>query len=286
MTTPASSLPALQSVVDIEIPGLESYGNIPVRIYTPQGDGPFGVTIYIHGGGWGALSIDSHDRICRSMTQRSGHITVSVGYHLVPAAVYPTQTHECYAALEWVHAHAATFNGDPTRIAIAGDSAGGNLATVTALRAIRTPGAPKINLQVLIYPMLDYYNPERDSYRRYGKGLAVTTELSKKVYDGYLPNGFDAQDSYIFPLRMPKEDLARMPPALVVLAEQDILVDEGTEYVQKLQEVGVSAEQVIVPEVQHSFLIPAEEEEKSQSAMKVIATAIRNAHNTPKDVKA
>ncbi|RUS17260.1 alpha/beta hydrolase domain-containing protein [Endogone sp. FLAS-F59071] len=274
MTTPASIpetlLPALQSVVDMEIPGLESHGDIPIRIYTPQGDGPFGVTIYIHGGGWSSRSIDSHDRICRSMTQRSEHITVSVGYHLVPAAVYPTQTHECYAALEWVHAHAATFNGDPTRIAIAGDSAGGNLATVTALRAIRTP---------------DYYNPERDSYRRYGKCLALTAERAKKVCDGYLPNGFDAQDPYLFPLRMPKEDMARMPPALVVLAEQDILVDEGIEYVEKLREVGVPVEQVIVPEVQHTFLVPAEGTEKSRSAMKVITTAIRNAHNASKDVK-
>lgn len=205
---------------------------------------------------------------------------MSLGYHLVPAAVYPTQTHECYAALEWVHAHAATFKGDPTRIAIAGDSAGGNLATVTALRAIRTPGAPKINFQVLIYPLTDYYNPERDSYKRYGKGLRVTSEIAKQVYDRYLPNGFDAQDSYIFPLRTPKEDLARMPPALVVLAEQDVVLDEGIEYVEKLREVGVPAEQVIIPEVQHGFLMAAEGTDKSRIAMEVIATAIRNAHST------
>ncbi len=135
------------NVEDREVPGPE--GQISVRIYTPEGKGPFPVLVFFHGGGWVIGNIESHDAVCRSLTNQAGCITVSADYRLAPEHKFPAAPEDCYAATQWVAANAATFNGDPTRIAVGGDSAGGNLAAVVSLMA-RDRGGPNLVYQLLI----------------------------------------------------------------------------------------------------------------------------------------
>src|SRR5439155_5823717 len=142
------------NVEDREVPGPE--GQISIRIYTPQGKGPFPVLVFFHGGGWVIGNIESHDAICRSLTNAADCITVSVDYRLALEHKFPAAPEDCYAATQWVAANAATFNGDTSRIAVGGDSAGGNLAAVVALMA-RDRGGPSLVYQLLIYPATDYY---------------------------------------------------------------------------------------------------------------------------------
>src|SRR5579872_2737470 len=132
---------AVGSVEDRLIPGPES--QIPVRIYTPKGEGPFPLLVYFHGGGWVLGNIDSHDAVCRALTNEADCITVSVDYRLAPEYKFPAAPEDCYAATRWAAENASSFNGDATRIAIGGDSAGGNLTAVVALMA-RDRGGPKL----------------------------------------------------------------------------------------------------------------------------------------------
>jgi len=161
------------NVEDREIPGPE--GQISVRIYTPEGKGPFAVLVFFHSGGWVIGNIESHDAICRSLTNAAGCITVSVDYRLAPEHKFPAALEDCYAAIQWVAANAATFNGDSTRIAVGGDSAGGNLAAVVALMA-RDRGGPNLVYQLLIYPATDYYLPGTASIQENAEGYLLTRD--------------------------------------------------------------------------------------------------------------
>src|SRR2546426_5082395 len=170
-------------VEDRDIAGPE--GTIPVRIYTPEGKGPFPVLVFFHGGGWVIGNIESHDAICRSLTNLAGCITVSVDYRLAPEHKFPAAPEDCYAATQWVAALAATFNGDSTRIAVGGDSAGGNLAAVVALMA-RDQGGPNLVYQSLIYPATDYYLPGTQSIQENAEGYLLTRDDMIWFLDHYL----------------------------------------------------------------------------------------------------
>jgi acetyl esterase len=223
------------NVEDREIPGPE--GNIPVRIYTPEGNGPFPVLVFFHGGGWVIGNIETHDVVCRSLTNQAGCITVSVDYRLAPEHKFPAAPEDCYAATQWVVANAVTFNGDLARVAVGGDSAGGNLAAVVALMA-RDRGGPKLVYQLLIYPATDYYLPGTQSIKDNAEGYFLTRDDMIWFIDHYLSGEEDTKHPYAFPLKA--GDLSGLVPAMVITAEFDPLRDEGEMYAFQMQQAGVA----------------------------------------------
>ncbi len=223
-----------KSVEDRRIPG--PCGTIPVRIYTPEGEEPLPVLVYFHGGGWVLCNLDTHDSICRSLANLAGCIVVSVDYRLAPEHKYPAAVEDCYAATCWVAENATAIGGDPKRIAVGGDSAGGNLAAVVTLIA-RDKNSPSILFQLLIYPVTDYYLPGTASYSENQEGYLLTRRDMIWYFDHYLSYKDEAQDPYVSPLKAP--DLSNLPPAMVLTAEFDLLRDEGEFYAQRLQEADV-----------------------------------------------
>jgi acetyl esterase len=221
-------------VEDRTIPGATE--DIPVRIYTPEGSGPFPLLVFFHGGGYVLGDLDTHDGLCRSLANGVGCIVVSVDYPLSPEHKFPAALNAGYAATKWVAEHAATINGDTSRIAVGGDSAGGNLAAVVALMA-RDQDGPALAFQLLIYPDLDFRR-SNFSIREYtGKYGNITRESQNWFMDHYLNNAEEKLNPLVSPLLAP--DLKGLPPALIITAEYDALRDEGEQYGQRLEEAGV-----------------------------------------------
>ncbi|MGH2601133.1 MAG: alpha/beta hydrolase [Dehalococcoidia bacterium] len=220
-------------VEDRTVPG--PAGDIPVRVYTPEGSGPFPVLVYFHGGGWVIGSIETSDGPCRQLTNEAGCVVVSVEYRLAPEHKFPAAPEDCYAVTRYVAERAAEFNADPGRLAVGGDSAGGNLAAVVALMA-RDRGGPAIVEQMLIYPVtdLDFNTP---SYTENEEGFLLTKRSMVWFWDHYLPSEADGQNAYASPLRA--ADLSGLPPAFVATCELDPLRDEGESYAARLREAGV-----------------------------------------------
>ncbi len=208
------------------------------------------VVVFFHGGGWVVGSIASHDALCRRMCNASGCIVVSVDYRLAPEHRFPAAVDDSFAATDWVARHAAEIGGDPSRIAVCGDSAGGNLAAVVALLA-RDREGPQILYQVLIYPITDYL-PDTDSYRRNGDDYFLTGTTIKWFWDHYLNNPAEGTLWTASPLRA--QCLAGLPPALVLVAEFDPLLDEGLAYADRLEQSGVPVERVICEGQIHGFV--------------------------------
>ncbi|MGE2713128.1 alpha/beta hydrolase [Mycolicibacterium litorale] len=212
-----------------------SVGEVPVRIYHPAGHSrPLPVLVYAHGGGFVFCDLDSHDGLCRDIANRLGAIVVSVGYRLAPEHAWPTAAEDVYAVTRWVSDNCAALGADAGRIAVGGDSAGGNLAAVTALMA-RDRGGPALVAQLLVYPMI---TPDfaTESYRRYGTGYYNPAEALRWYWDQYAPNASDRTHPYLSPLHA---ELAGLPPAVVVIAGHDPLRDEGLRYGEALAAAGV-----------------------------------------------
>ena len=209
-------------------------GGVPIRVYDPEGAGPVPILLYFHGGGWVVGNLDSHDDLCRSLCKRAGVVVVSVDYRLAPETRFPGALQDASTVLRWLATNAASIGGDPGRIAVGGDSAGGNLAAALALRT-RDRGGPSIAFQLLIYPVTvrDFDTP---SYRRYAAGYGLTRDNMKWFWDQYLEKPGDADDSHAAPLNA--EDLSGLPPAFVATAEFDVLRDEGEAYAAKLAKAG------------------------------------------------
>ena len=225
-----------ESVARIEnrtVPG--PAGQIPVRIYTPVGTAPFPVLVYFHGGGWVIGNLDTHDGICRSLANRVGCLVVSVDYRLAPEHRFPAAPEDCYAATRWLAEHAGSLGGDKGRIAVGGDSAGGNLAAVVALMA-RDRGGPKLAFQLLVYPATDT-DFETRSYRENSEGYFLTRADMVWFWNHYAPRDEDRRNPYAAPLRA--ASLRGLPPALVITAEFDPLCDDGNAYAARLREDGV-----------------------------------------------
>jgi acetyl esterase len=225
-------------------------GDIRVRVYTPEGRGPFPVLVFFHGGGWVLGSLDTHDPFCRAFCTGAECVVVSVGYRLAPEHPFPAASDDALAATRWVTAHAAELGGDPARIVVAGDSAGGNLSTVTTLR-IRDEGGPALRGQLLIYPAVGYHTPPTPSYIENAEGYGLTRESALWFYEQYLPGGSQAAHPHAAPLLAP--DLRGLPPALVITAEYDVLRDEGELYVERLRAAGVRARLSRYDGVNHRF---------------------------------
>ena len=254
------------STEDRLIPGPR--GDIRIRIYRPDSaaDTAAGhaVTVFFHGSGFVICSIESHDDMCRQICRRSGHVVVSVDYRLAPENKFPAAPDDCLAATRWVAAHAAEFGGDPTRLAVAGDSAGGTMAAVTALRA-RDEGGPAIKAQLLLYPVTDHYSVQRPSWQERATGYGLTREAMMWFWDHYLEHADQGAHPHASPQRA--ASVAGLPPAYVVTGEYDLLRDEGEAYAVRLQAVGVPVEVHRYPDMNHGFLFWVGHIESSTVAM-------------------
>jgi acetyl esterase len=239
--------PELPKVVDRSIPGPD--GEIPVRIYTPEGDGPFPVIVWFHGGGWVVGSLDDADPFVRRLVQATGFVCVSVDYRLAPEHPYPAAIDDCFAVAEWSAKNAAELDADPRRLVVAGNSAGGNLAAAVAIRA-RDLGGPEIAFQFLACPVTDH-DFTRQSYVDNADGYLLTTKDMRWFWDHYVREIGDRSGSDASPLRA--QTLAGLPPALVVTAELDPLRDEGDEYARLLANAGVATTHRCYEGVVHDF---------------------------------
>jgi acetyl esterase len=214
---------------------------IPIRIYHPREpatseSGALPVLVYFHGGGFVLGNIESHDIIVRALAKIADCIVVSVDYRLAPEHRFPAAVNDCLSAVHWVHQQATTFGADPGRIAVGGDSAGGNLATVVALQ-VRDQGGPKLAAQLLIYPVTRLNCPPEGSMLRNGQGYFLTTDAMAWFEQQYLGKAGDADDPQASPLLA--RDVSRLPPAFVLTAEFDPLHDQGEAYARRLSDAGV-----------------------------------------------
>lgn len=227
------------NVEELTVPG--PGGDIPVRIYTPDTDGPHPVVAYFHGGGFVLGNLDSHDAPCRRITRDVDAVVMSVDYRRAPEHPFPAPVEDCYAATEWIAENADTFEGDAERLAVAGDSAGGNLAAVVALAA-RDRNGPDIDHQMLVYPVTDYRDadgreadyPSRDEN---ASGYFLTEESMAYFETHYVPSWAHRPNPYLSPIAAPSH--ADLPPATVVTCGFDPLRDEGIAYVDALESAGV-----------------------------------------------
>lgn len=276
----AKALPQLPDVEpvgrveDTSIPG--PVGAIPVRIYRPLvGDGAQPGVVYFHGGGWVICDLDSHDGGCRRLANAVGAVVVSVDYRLAPEHQWPAAAEDAYAATQWVADHAADLGIDPGRLAVAGDSAGGNLTAVVAQMA-RDRGAPALAYQLLVYPVTDVSAARNDypSKHENAEGYFLTTAQMEWYRDQYLPTDGAGDEPYVSPVRA--ASLAGLPPACVVTAEMDPLRDEGEAYAAALEAAGVPVTTYRAPGMFHGFFNMDAVLDGSKDAQRVAFDATRD----------
>lgn len=238
------------TVVDRPAPGPD--GDLPTRTYRPDDVDALGVVVWYHGGGWTIGDLDSHDDVCRRLAIAARCVVVAVDYRLAPEHPAPAAVHDAAATLAWVASHADELGVAGLPIAVAGDSAGGNLAAVTAQGASAV--GPTLAAQVLVYPTTDLYG-DTDSKRTNGEGYFLTTETMNWFRGNYLAGGaVDPEDPIVSPLHAESDVLARVAPAFVLVAGYDPLRDEGIAYAEKLAAAGVPVELREYETVVHGFI--------------------------------
>ena len=268
----ASGAPApVKNVEDRSIPG--PGGEIPVRIYTPAATGPQPALVYFHGGGWVIGDLDTHDSTCRTLANSAQCIVVSVDYRLAPEHKFPAAVDDAYAAAAWVADHAEEIGVDKRRVAVGGDSAGGNLAAVVALIA-RGKNTPRLAYQLLVYPITDY-DFETGSYRDNAEGYFLTRDAMKWFWGHYIRSEADGLDPRVSPLRA--DDLVGLPPALVITAEFDPLRDEGEAYAARLRDDGVPVTVTRYDGMIHGFWQMSGLLQQSRDALQQAAEGLRSA---------
>jgi acetyl esterase len=263
---------AVARVEDRAIPG--PAGEIPVRIYWPNAAGPRPAIVYYHGGGHVIGSLDSHDLIARNLCGGAEAVIVSVDYRMGPEHRFPAAVDDSMAALDWVHANAASIGADPDRLGVHGDSAGANLAAVVALIA-RDRGGPKLRLQSLVYPVADF-RMGSESYTKYATGCGILTAGAMHWFRShYLRTLDDATDWRASPLLAP--DLTGVAPAIVIAAECDVLHDEGLAYGERLKAAGVPVERHEYAGMIHAFfgMMPAIDD--AMNAQRAVWAAFKRA---------
>ncbi len=229
-------------------------GAIPVRIYWPEkATGKLPLLIFYHGGGFALGNLDSHDGICRTLCHEAGIIVVNVHYRQPPEHPFPAAPEDCYAALDWTAQNAESLGGDVTRIVVAGDSAGGNLATSVCLMA-KEKGGPSVSYQILCYPgLMRTANDLTPSRKKFGGGgYFLSAGDVQWIADMYTPNPDDLKNPLAYPLLA--NDLSRLPPALVISAGNDMLHDEDKEFAENLHAAGVDTEYVDYTGTIHGFI--------------------------------
>ena len=226
--------------------------SIALNIVRPEGvKGTLPVFIFIHGGGWVLGDYPTHKRMVRDLVVLSGFAAVFVNYTRTPDAQYPQAVNEIYAATKWVAEHGEEINVDGKNLAVVGNSVGGNMTAVTTLMA-KAKGGPQIKLQILMWPLVDA-NFETDSYQQFGEKRFLTTSLMKWMYDLYTTDLEKRKEIYASPLQATVEQLKGLPPALIQVAESDILRDGGEAYGRKLDEAGVKVTTVRYNGMIHDF---------------------------------
>lgn len=229
--------------------------DVLLRVYHPQGEGPFPIMVFYHGGGWRMNNLDLYDYVPRYFARYGGIAVVAVDYRLAPEHMFPTGLEDCYMALEWAVENAALFNGSPKSVTVCGDSAGGNYAAAVSIMA-RDRKGPKIHKQILLYPALSFnFDKPLDSAIRYGGGNyflkldPYTTDAGK----GYLPNPeVDKLNPYASPLE--ETDFDGIPPAVFISPECDPLLDHALMYAAKLEDNGVPVEFHLYKGMLHAFI--------------------------------
>ena len=249
---------------------------IPLRLYrgavTSRGE-ILPALVYFHGGGWVIGDLDTHDSLCRHLANAARCIVVAVDYRLAPEHKFPAAVEDCFDAASWIAREAAALGIDRERLAVGGDSAGGNLAAVVSLIA-RDRGAPKLRCQALLYPAVEC-GMTHASYDRFAEGYLLTRPTMKWFYEQYLREPADVDDWRASPLRA--ADLSGGAPALVLTAGNDVLCDEGEAYSRRLQEAGVAVQSRHFPDQIHGFLTMGKIIEAAKPALEEIAAALRAA---------
>jgi acetyl esterase len=284
--------PDVARVQMMEVPG--PAGPIPVRVYTPSNDSAVDSStsadetqttasdgshakpclVYFHGGGFVLCGLDSHDLTCRELAVGAGCIVVSVDYRLAPEAKFPAAPEDCYAATCWVRDQAPQLGVDPARIAVAGDSAGGNLAAVVSILC-RDRKGPSLVHQLLIYPVTEH-RFDTDSYRTNGEGYFLSRAMMQWFWHQYLDSEADGRNPLASPLLA--KDLSGLPPATILTAEFDPLRDEGRSYAEALERAGVSTQYTNYPGVFHGFIGMSAQIPRALLAVQESCAALRAAY--------
>jgi acetyl esterase len=236
-------------IEDVDMPSPS--GNIPLRVYSPEGKGPFPPVVFFHGGGWCIGSVAGYDGFCSVLTNRVPAVVFSVGYRLAPEHPFPAAIEDCYVALGYIAKNAANFNADPGRLAVIGDSAGGTIAAVMSIKS-KKEGGPKIALQVLIYPATDLSHTDSASYKLFGEGYDLDKRMIEIFRSHYLPDKKEWVNPYVSP--MLAKDLRGLPKALIITAEYDPMRDDGIEFAARLKKSGVPVRHSMYKGVIHGFL--------------------------------
>ncbi|MEO8538343.1 MAG: alpha/beta hydrolase [bacterium] len=240
-------MPEGVAIADRTVPG--PAGAIPVKVFTPQGTGPFPLLVFLHGGGWVIGSPTTHARLCSELSAGASCVVVSVDYRMAPEHPAPAPLDDCVAAIRYAVANASEFGADGSRFAIGGDSAGGNLTAAAALR-LRDEGGPQAKLLLLLYGAYTGDN-SLPSVIENGEGKILTKQAMEWFYGHYLSGGASTDDPYIAPI---KGDLKGLPAALLIVGSQDPLLDDSRMFAQALGKAGVPAKLSIYQDQVHVFL--------------------------------
>jgi len=246
---------------------------IPVRIYTPENGEIFPIIIYSHGGSWIAGNLDTHDRVCRKLSQNTNAIVISVDYRLAPENPFPAGLNDVYNILQWTYKNAESINGDEKHIALVGDSAGGNLSAAVSLMA-RDKNGPQIACQVLIYPSTNIYELNTQSWSYFANDFNISKEDMEKYISFYVPRKEDRKNPYASPLL--SNDFNNLPGTLVITAEIDPLRDEGEAYGNKLKENEIQVDVIRVNGVTHGFITMDKITDKADEALNQISLYLQN----------
>jgi len=271
LTSLRTTVEELPRVENLTIPG--PHGDIPARLFAASTEVGLPILVYFHGGGWVLGDLDTHDGTCRSIAKLIDGIVVSVDYRLAPEHKFPTALDDSYAAALWVGENAARIGGDPRRVAVGGDSAGGNLSACVALKA-RDEGKPRLVHQLLVYPVTDA-RFDTVSYRDNAEGYFLSRTDMEWFWGHYLDKPEDGANPYASPLR--STDLRGLPSATIITAEFDPLRDEGEAYGKKLKDAGVPVEVKRYDGVIHGFFSMGDILAKGKVAMQHAADALKKA---------
>lgn len=267
--------PPVAEIREQSAPG-QGGAEIPCRLYrgatAPSGEALPGL-VYFHGGGWVIGDLDTHDSLCRHLANAARCVVVAVDYRLAPEHKFPAAVEDCFAATAWVGEAAAALGIDRERLAVGGDSAGGNLAAAVSLMA-RDWGAPRLCLQALLYPAVDC-GMTHPSHQRFAEGYLLTRPTMRWFYGHYLRGPADVEDWRASPLRA--SDLAGIAPAFVLTAGNDVLCDEGEAYARRLQHAGIPVQLRHFPDQIHGFLTMGKIVQAASPALDEIAAALRAA---------
>ena len=262
------------TIDDALVRGAET--SLPVRVYRPAAKDALPLVVYGHGGGWVTGSLDSHDRLCRVLANRLRAVVVVVDYRRAPEHVYPAALDDFEAAWRWARAEAATLGADGTRFVVAGDSSGGNLAAALTLR-LRSDGASQPNLQMLLYPALDA-SCSRPSYREFATGYSLSAVQMAWYWDTYRAG---AAKNAVGLSPLAAVDLSGLPPAVIAVAESDVLRDDALDYAARLKASGVQVELIVCTGMIHGFLRWTGEVAAASGWLDAVAAAARRVLGAP-----